>query len=54
MTWPWLTFRADAENIFNHPEPNNPILDINSTEAFGTISQKSGIRRFQAMLRFSF
>jgi hypothetical protein len=49
-----LSFRADAENIFNHPEPSNPILDINSAEVFGNIAQKTGIRRFQAMMRLNF
>ena len=25
-----LTFRMDAQNIFNHPTPGNPSLNINS------------------------
>jgi len=52
-----LEFRADASNVFNHPEPANPILDINSTN-FGAITganAKSTLhRQFQAQLRFSF
>ncbi len=55
-----LEFRVDASNIFNHPEPANPILDINNTN-FGQITAtniataKSSLhRQFQAQLRLSF
>jgi hypothetical protein len=52
-----LEFRLDASNIFNHPEPANPTLDINSTN-FGQITganAKSTLhRQLQAQLRFSF
>jgi hypothetical protein len=52
-----LEFRADASNVFNHPEPANPTLDINSGN-FGAITganAKSTLhRQFQAQLRFNF
>jgi hypothetical protein len=38
-----LTFRVDARNVFNHPTPANPNLDINSG-TFGEIRSKSGNR----------
>jgi hypothetical protein len=52
-----LEFRIDASNVFNHPEPANPILDINSSN-FGLITganAKSTLhRQLQAQLRLSF
>jgi hypothetical protein len=52
-----LQFRLDATNVFNHPEPANPLLNINAAN-FGLItggSAKSDLRRqFQAQLRFTF
>jgi hypothetical protein len=33
----FLTFRVNASNIFNHPTPENPNLDINSG-TFGQIT----------------
>ena len=52
-----LEFRIDASNIFNHPEPANPILDINSVN-FGQITganAKSTLhRQLQAQLRLTF
>jgi hypothetical protein len=52
-----LQFRLDATDVFNHPEPATPVLDINATN-FGLITgatAKSGLhRQFQASLRFSF
>jgi hypothetical protein len=52
-----LQFRLDATDVFNHPEPATPVLDINATN-FGTITgatAKSTLhRQFQASLRFSF
>jgi hypothetical protein len=59
-----LQFRVDARNLFNHPTPNDPTLDINSDNPFGNITQKSvGIfgtpgetsaRNFQASVRLNF
>ena len=50
-----ILFRADAQNVFNHPEPASPTLNINdATVQFGNIASKSGIRQFQAQLRFTF
>jgi hypothetical protein len=52
-----LQFRLDATDVFNHPEPATPILDINATN-FGLITgatAKSTLhRQFQASLRFTF
>jgi hypothetical protein len=48
-----LTFRMDAQNIFNHPTPGNPNLNMNSG-TFGQITTKSGERIVQAQLRFEF
>jgi hypothetical protein len=48
-----LTFRLDANNIFNHPTPGNPNLDINSG-AFGEISTKTGSRTLAGQIRFEF
>jgi hypothetical protein len=48
-----LTLRLDAQNLFNHPTPGNPNLNINSG-TFGEISSKTGNRTLQAQLRFTF
>jgi hypothetical protein len=52
-----VQFRMDALNVFNHPEPATPILDINDAN-FGLITgvnAKSTLhRQFQASLRFMF
>jgi hypothetical protein len=54
-----LEFRMDARNVLNHPEPADPILDINNAN-FGQIvgaqgNAKSTLHReFQAQLRFNF
>jgi hypothetical protein len=48
-----LTFRMDATNVFNHPTPENPNLNINSG-VFGEISGKTGNRTVQAQVRFEF
>lgn len=53
-----LTFRVDAQNVFNHPTPGactncGPNLNINSG-TFGQITSKSGNRTLQAQLRFDF
>jgi hypothetical protein len=46
--------RMDATNVFNHPQPANPTLDINSATPFGNISTKTGVRTFQGQLRLEF
>jgi hypothetical protein len=54
-----LEFRVDARNVLNHPEPADPILDINNVN-FGQIvgtqgNAKSTLHReFQAQLRLNF
>ena len=48
-----FTMRIDAQNLFNHPTPGNPNLNIN-TGTFGQITTKTGVRRVQALLRFDF
>jgi hypothetical protein len=48
-----LTFRMDAQNIFNHPTPASPILNINSG-TFGQINTKEGNRTLQLQLRLEF
>jgi hypothetical protein len=55
-----LQFRLDATNVFNHPEPATPIIDINAANfgliaATTTATAKTNLhRQFQAALRFSF
>jgi hypothetical protein len=55
-----LQFRLDAANVFNHPDPADPILDINSANfglitATGATTAKSSLhRQFQAQLRLNF
>jgi hypothetical protein len=46
--------RMDATNVFNHPQPANPNLDINNATPFGNIATKTGVRTFQAQLRLDF
>jgi hypothetical protein len=48
-----ITFRMDARNIFNHPAPGNPNLNVNSG-TFGQITTKTGNRNLQGQLRFDF
>ena len=52
-----VQFRVDALNVFNHPEPATPILDINDAN-FGLITgvnaKSTEHRQFQAQLRFNF
>jgi hypothetical protein len=48
-----ITFRIDARNLFNHPTPDNPNLDINSG-TFGEIRSKSGSRSLAAQIRLEF
>jgi hypothetical protein len=47
--------RLDSTNVFNHPVPNNPVLNINSTSPFGLIQDKGNqFRQFKASMRFAF
>jgi len=48
-----LTFRVDVQNVFNHPTPGNPSVNINSG-TFGQITTKSGNRTLQAQIRLDF
>jgi hypothetical protein len=65
-----IQFRMDASNVLNHPTPNTPQLSLapsattnalntsfgqilNAT-GFSTIGAKTGYRKVQAQLRFSF
>ena len=48
-----LTFRLDAQNLFNHPNPADPNLNIN-TGAFGEINSKTGNRMLQGQIHFQF
>jgi len=52
-----LQFRADIQNIMNHPQPGAPSLTLNSANSanpFGQITNKAGGRTIQAQLRFGF
>jgi hypothetical protein len=49
-----FSLRVDATNIFNHPQPANPNLDINATVPFGNIATKTGNRALQAQMRVEF
>jgi hypothetical protein len=55
-----LQLRFDAQNVLNHPQPNNPNLNINATDVFGNptpfgqITSKSGGRSLQGQLRLTF
>jgi hypothetical protein len=49
-----LAFRLDTKNIFNHPTPGAPNLNINSTSPFGQISTKTGNRSLAGQLRLEF
>jgi hypothetical protein len=49
-----LQIRLDAINVFNHPVPADPTLDLNSAQAFGNIATKTGARQFQLMMRLQF
>ena len=46
--------RFDALNLFNHPQPSNPNLNINGGTPFGRIASKSGNRALKAQLRLDF
>jgi hypothetical protein len=52
-----LQFRADVQNVLNHPQPSGPSLTINSVNAatpFSQITTKTGTRNIQAQLRLTF
>jgi hypothetical protein len=58
-----LQVRFDAQNVLNHPQPNNPNLSINGagpfgqitdTVFFGTTYAKTGGRMMQGQLRLNF
>jgi hypothetical protein len=50
-----LVVRMDATNVFNHPMPGTPVLNINNTSTFGLIQDKGNqFRQFKANLRFLF
>jgi hypothetical protein len=48
-----LTFRVDATDLFNHPAPANPNLNINSG-TFGQILSKTGNRVLAAQIHADF
>jgi hypothetical protein len=50
-----LQIRIDATNILNHPLPSNPSFNLNATNGFGYIADKSDAhRQFQAQVRLGF
>ncbi len=51
-----LQVRMDATNVFNHPVPNSPVLNINdNTNPFGFVQSKGNqTRQFKAQLRYNF
>jgi VCBS repeat-containing protein len=50
-----LQFRMDSTNVFNHPVPSTPILNINGATPFGSIQDKGTQRRFfKASVRLNF
>jgi hypothetical protein len=48
-----VAIRLDARNIFNHPTPGNPNLNIN-TGTFGQITTKTGNRTLAGQIRLEF
>ena len=49
-----LQVRMDATNVFNHPVPANPILNMNGNTPFGSIQDKGDQRRFfKGSVRFN-
>jgi hypothetical protein len=46
-------FRVDAVNVLNHPNFDEPVLNINNT-SFGRITSATGNRRFVMSLRVNF
>jgi hypothetical protein len=50
-----IQVRIDTTNVLNHPTPNQPSFNMNSTVTpFGQISGKSGGRAFQGQVRVNF
>ena len=50
-----LQIRLDATNILNHPIPNAPNVDLNSSNPFGFIQSKGDqIRQFKGQVRLTF
>ena len=50
-----LQIRLDATNILNHPIPNAPSVDLNSSNPFGFIQSKGDqIRQFKGQVRLMF
>jgi len=50
-----LEVRVDATNVFNHPNPNNPELNINGNNDLGVINGKGNqTRSFQGQVRLNF
>jgi hypothetical protein len=50
-----LVLRVDATNVFNHPVPGTPILNINNVNPFGFIQDKGNqTRQLKANVRFLF
>jgi hypothetical protein len=47
-------FRIDVANVFNHPRPTAPAMNINSSTPLGQVGSKTGNRTLQAMLRIDF
>lgn len=48
-----LSVRIDTNNVFNHPNPGDPNLNINSG-TFGEIDSKTGNRSLAAQVRLEF
>ena len=48
-----VTVRLDVSNVFNHPTPGAPNLDINSG-TFGEINNKTGSRSVAGQIRIQF
>jgi len=48
-----VSIRLDASNLFNHPIPGNPNLNINSG-TFGQITTKTGSRTLAGQIRLEF
>src|SRR5207249_6472455 len=48
-----LTLRVDARNVFNHPTPGDPNLNMNSG-TFGQINYKTRSRTLHGQLHFQF
>ena len=52
-----VQFRADVQNVMNHPQPAAPSLTINSANSanpWGQINNKTGGRSLQAQVRLTF